>query len=112
MVVFDENMQPEGLLLGTEASSIIRKTDDRVLIVGCTGNSIDDDIKKSKDSGQDVFWSKPAPPSKEALESLVGALVKRRQVQKKASSKESQDREGALPIEIGVERERGRWEQE
>ena len=78
LVVFDENMQPQGLLLGTEATSILREEDERVLIIGCTGNSTDDDRKRSKESGQDLFWPKPAPPSEDALEDLVGALVKRR----------------------------------
>ena len=81
LVIFDENMQPEGLLTGTAATRILRNEDERVLIVGCTGNSTDDDRKRSEESGQDLFWTKPAPPSKNALEDLVGALVKRRHIQ-------------------------------
>ena len=88
LVVFDENMQPEGLLLGTEATRTLRKEDNRVLIIGCTGNSTDDDIATSKESGQDLFWSKPAPPSEEALDDLVGALVRRRRNQSRPREEE------------------------
>jgi len=88
LVVFDENMQPDGLLLGTEATRILRGEDERVLIVGCTGNFTTDDKKRSKESGQDLFWSKPAPPSKDALEDLVGALVTRRRVTWKKAKEE------------------------
>ena len=78
LVVFDQNMQPDGLLLGTEASRILRDRDEEVLIVGLTGNCMPDDRRRSKDSGQDLFWSKPAPASKDARMQLVEALVKRR----------------------------------
>ena len=79
LVVFDENMLPDGVL-GTDASRILRAKDKRVLIVGCTGDSTFDDKKLSEASGQDVFWPKPAPLSKQALEELTSALVKRRRV--------------------------------
>jgi len=102
LVVFDENMQPEGLLLGTEATRMLRKEDKRVLIVGCTGNSTDDDRKRSKESGQDLFWPKPAPPSKAALEDLVGALVKRRR-----KGRENARRERLTTERLTTEREGG-----
>ena len=77
LVVLDENMQPNGLL-GTDVTRILRGKDERVLIVGSTGNSSNEDSKLSKESGQDMFWSKPAPPSKDALNELTSALVTRR----------------------------------
>ena len=78
LVIFDQNMQPDGNLLGTEASRILRDKDSEILIVGLTGNCMPDDRKKSKESGQDIFWSKPAPKSEDALKELVGALVEKR----------------------------------
>ena len=108
LVVFDENMQPEGLLLGTEATRVLRKEDETVLIVGCTGNSTDDDKKRSEESGQDLFWRKPAPPSKEALQDIVGALVKRmREKYRKDAEKNGGERK-----EGEGEGERGKGEKE
>ena len=78
LIVFDQNMQPEGILLGTEASRILRDQDSEVLIVGLTGNFMPEDRRRSKESGQDLFWSKPAPASKVALKELMGAMVKRK----------------------------------
>jgi len=78
LMIIDQNMQPDGILLGTEATSIIRVNgDEEVLIVGCTGNCTDEQRKISKESGQDLLWPKPPPPSETALENLMGALVRR-----------------------------------
>ena len=83
MAVFDEHMEPFGKLLGTEATRILRAMDEEVLIVGFTGNCGGEDEAKSEESGQDLFWSKPVPPSKAAMEALETALAERQSKKKK-----------------------------
>jgi len=83
IVVFDEHMEPFGKLLGTEATRILREKDSEVLIVGFTGNCAVEDQERSKESGQDLFWSKPAPPSEAALTAIEKALAERRGRNKK-----------------------------
>ena len=93
LVVSDQNMQPEGILLGTEMSDILRKDDERVLFIGLTGNSTDEDRKRSKESGQDMFWSKPAPPSKDAFDDITSMLVKRR--------RKNREKQGKAAVKVG-----------
>ena len=78
LVIFDEHMEPFGKLLGTEATRILRQNDDEVLIVGFTGNCAVEDQERSRESGQDLFWSKPAPPNEVALSALENALAERK----------------------------------
>ena len=94
IVVFDQHMGPLGKLLGTEASTRVRSTDPTVLLVGCTGNCTDSDIQASSLSGQDLFWRKPAPASRDALGQLTGAMMGRR-------------RKGRPEVELGEESLRG-----
>ena len=121
LVVFDQNMQPEGILLGTEATKILREKDRKVLIIGCTGNSTDEQRKMSKESGQDLYWSKPAPPNETALKDILGALVKRARMSKRenrirtkiATEKEKEtETEGEKESKRGREKEREKAKEE
>jgi len=77
-VILDEHMEPIGKLLGTDASRILREKDQKIMIVGFTGNCAEENVERSKESGQDLFWSKPAPPNEAALEDLTTAFAERR----------------------------------
>ena len=51
--------------------------------------------------GQDIFWSKPAPASKDARKELVGALVKRRgEGGKKEKGEKGGEGEKGVPVPI------------
>jgi DNA-binding response OmpR family regulator len=79
LVVFDENMAPKGDLLGTEATKILRKKDESMLIVGLTETASTKESKeKSLESGQDLLWLKPMPPAESVLKDVMRALAKRR----------------------------------
>jgi len=76
LIVMDENMQDAGgELLGTETTELIRKREDggqhRALVFGWSGNSTEEDKEKGRESGQDWFWSKPAPPGEQALQDVA-----------------------------------------
>ena len=65
----------EGVLLGTEATRILREKDEGVLIVGCTGNSTIADSMPSEESGQDAFWSNAGVAEQGRLEELGSAQM-------------------------------------
>ena len=76
LIVMDENMQDAGgELLGTETTALIRKREGggqhRALVFGWSGNSTEEDKEKGRKSGQDWFWSKPAPPGEQALQDVA-----------------------------------------
>jgi len=75
-VVMDENMEEAGgLLTGTETTMAIRDIEEkrghtRCLIFGCSGNCTEEDERRSRASGQDMLWPKPAPGNEECLKDI------------------------------------------
>lgn len=81
LVILDENMEMAGgKLKGTETTVIIRERErgggKRSLVFGLSGNCTKADMKKSWESGQDGFWSKPIPSYEKAVEDLTNAWTK------------------------------------
>jgi signal transduction histidine kinase/CheY-like chemotaxis protein len=77
-IVMDENMhEAGGKLLGTEVTAKIREMERArgeakpCMVFGCSGNCTEDDICKSSECGQDFFWPKPVPGSKDAIADIV-----------------------------------------
>ena len=78
LVVFGEIVAPKGGLLGTEATRILRKKDERMLIVGLSEAATNESRERSLESGQDLLWLKPMPTAEHALKNIMRALTKRR----------------------------------
>ena len=55
----------------------MREKNKTMIIVGCTGNSTDEDRARSVKSGQDLFWPKPAPPNDKALADIMSVMLAR-----------------------------------
>ncbi|GMH82238.1 hypothetical protein TL16_g09191 [Triparma laevis f. inornata] len=82
VIIIDEFMvEGGGTLLGTEVTKQLRqrKKYQAAVIVGCTGNCADEDLAKSLESGQDVFWGKPVPPADKALDDISRAWMGKNQ---------------------------------
>ena len=78
LAVFDENVAPQGSLLGTAATRILREEDEIMLVIGLTAAATDEVKAESLESGQDLLWLKPMPPAETALKDIMRALAKRR----------------------------------
>ncbi|GMH96149.1 hypothetical protein TrST_g2747 [Triparma strigata] len=76
LVIMDENFEEAGgILTGTETTKAIRGMEkkrgpSRCLIFGCSGNCMEEDERRSKASGQDILWPKPAPGNDESLNDI------------------------------------------
>jgi len=82
-IMMDEHMdEGGGKLTGSEATKIIRDKEKMegllpAVIVGCSGNCSPEDHLKSKQSGQNLLWSKPLPPDTEILNDLCRFIGQR-----------------------------------
>jgi len=93
LIVMDENMQDAGgKLLGSDTTRLIREREAaggaRVIIVGHSGNSADEDKKKLKECGQDWFWGKPPPSGGEMVQDVARLWGKRAMEGKKEGEEE------------------------
>ena len=72
VIVVDQYMQEAGgIMLGTDVVYAMRRSKIESIIIGCSGNDIDDLFH---DAGADWVWKKPMPSNKKILSQLHGAL--------------------------------------
>jgi CheY-like chemotaxis protein len=72
IIVVDQYMQEGGgMMLGTDVVCAMRRSKIESIIIGCSGNEIDDLFL---DAGADWVWKKPMPSNKQILSQLHGAL--------------------------------------
>jgi CheY-like chemotaxis protein len=77
VIVVDQYMQEAGgMMLGTDVVGAMRRSKIESIIIGCSGNDIDDFFL---DAGADWVWKKPMPSNKKILSQLHGALRKKKQ---------------------------------
>jgi CheY-like chemotaxis protein len=82
VILVDQYMQEAGgLMVGTEVVCAMRQSKIESIIIGCSGNDMDDLFL---DAGADWVWKKPMPSNKQILSQLRGALRLR---EKKQSGK-------------------------
>jgi len=68
VIVVDQFMEESGgKMLGTDVVAAMRKNGIKSMIIGCSGNDIEDVFKNV---GSDWFWSKPIPSDTIILEQL------------------------------------------
>jgi CheY-like chemotaxis protein len=79
VIVVDQYMQEAGgMIIGTDVVCAMRESKIESIIVGCSGNDIEDLFL---DAGADWVWKKPMPSNRKILSQLHGALRKRKQKQ-------------------------------
>ena len=66
-------------MLGIDAAVAMKRMKIESIIIGCSGNDMDEQFK---DAGSDWVWGKPTPPNKVIVEQLRAALVKKAKVGK------------------------------
>jgi two-component system aerobic respiration control sensor histidine kinase ArcB len=72
VIVVDQYMQEAGgMMVGTDVVCAMRQSQIESIIIGCSGNDIDDLFL---DAGADWVWKKPMPSNKKILSQLHGAL--------------------------------------
>jgi CheY-like chemotaxis protein len=77
IIVVDQYMQEAGgLLVGTDVVREMRQLKIKSVIIGCSGNDIDDLFL---DAGADWVWKKPMPSNAKILSQLHGALLVKKQ---------------------------------
>jgi CheY-like chemotaxis protein len=77
VIVVDQYMQEAGgMMVGTDVVGAMRQSKIESIIIGCSGNDIDDLFL---DAGADWVWKKPVPSNKKILSQLHGALQKKEQ---------------------------------
>jgi two-component system aerobic respiration control sensor histidine kinase ArcB len=77
VIVVDQYMQEAGgMMLGTDVVCAMRQSKIESIIIGCSGNDIDDCFH---DAGADWVWKKPMPSNTKILSQLHGALRKKKQ---------------------------------
>ena len=68
VIVVDQYMEEAGgIMVGTDAIRAMRKMRVNAIIVGCSGNSLDDEFAEA---GADFTWQKPLPPNMLILRQL------------------------------------------
>ena len=65
-----------------------------MLIVGFTGNCGPEDVARSRESEQDLFWNTPAPPNEAALIALENAREERQRKWKKEEKEKDEEEKG------------------
>jgi CheY-like chemotaxis protein len=71
VIVVDQYMQEAGgMMVGTDVVCAMRKAKNEAIIIGCSGNDIDNLFL---DAGADWVWKKPMPSNKKILSQLHGA---------------------------------------
>lgn len=77
VIIVDQYMQEAGgTMLGTDTVYAMRRSKIESVIVGCSGNDIDDLFA---DAGADWVWKKPMPSNEKILRQLHRALSEKRQ---------------------------------
>ena len=77
VIVVDQYMQEAGgMMLGTDVVHAMRQSKIESIIIGCSGNDIDELFL---DAGADWVWKKPMPNNKTILSQLHGALREKKQ---------------------------------
>jgi CheY-like chemotaxis protein len=72
VIVVDQYMQEAGgMMVGTDVVAVMRQSKIESIIIGCSGNDIDDLFLNA---GADWVWKKPMPSNKKILSQLHGAL--------------------------------------
>jgi CheY-like chemotaxis protein len=75
VIIVDQFMEEAGgVLLGTDTIIAMRRSMVRSLVVGYSGNDVDD---KFKTAGADIVWTKPMPSNAELLKQLRHGLSQR-----------------------------------
>jgi CheY-like chemotaxis protein len=81
VIVVDQYMQEAGgMMLGTDVVCAMRHSKIESIIIGCSGNEIDDLFLIA---GADWVWKKPMPSNKKILSQLHGALREERKTSRK-----------------------------
>jgi CheY-like chemotaxis protein len=79
VIVVDQYMQEAGgMIIGTDVVCAMRRSKIESIIIGCSGNDIDDLFL---DAGADWVWKKPMPSNKKILSQLHGALREKKRKQ-------------------------------
>ena len=75
IVVVDQYMEAAGgALLGTDVVFAMRRMNVGSLIIGCSGNDLEDEFREA---GADAVWKKPLPSNKQILEAWKNFLENR-----------------------------------
>jgi hypothetical protein len=64
-----------GVLLGTDTAIAMRRSKISSIIVGCSGNDLDDEFRAA---GADLVWKKPMPSNSEIIRHLRQELAAER----------------------------------
>ena len=73
IIVMDQFMQEAGgVLLGTDVVIALRRAEVDSIIVGCSGNDLDD---KFHTAGAELVWKKPVPPNETMIKSFRQLLA-------------------------------------
>jgi CheY-like chemotaxis protein len=89
VIVVDQYMQEAGgMMVGTDVVCAMRQSKIESIIIGCSGNDIDDLFL---DAGADWVWKKPMPSNKKILSQLHGALREKKQKQAEQLKSEGDD---------------------
>jgi CheY-like chemotaxis protein/anti-sigma regulatory factor (Ser/Thr protein kinase) len=75
VIVMDQYMQEAGgVMLGTDTVIALRRSHVDAVVIGCSGNDLDD---KFTAAGADIVWRKPIPPNEKIIASLRQLLLAR-----------------------------------
>jgi CheY-like chemotaxis protein len=73
VIVLDQYMEGAGgVLLGTDTAIAMRRSKINSIIVGCSGNDLDDEFRAA---GADLVWKKPMPSNSEIIRHLRQELA-------------------------------------
>merc|ERR1712232_1284406 len=85
VIIMDQHMDSAGgVLLGTDTVGTMRKRKINSVIVGCSGNDIDEEFM---DNGADWVMKKPTPPNNVIIKKLRQSLLLRKNSARKDSVK-------------------------
>ena len=75
IIICDQYMEAAGgVLVGTDVIIAMRRMKIDALIIGCSGNDLDDLFF---DAGADVVWGKPMPNNEKIIEQWRNGLVRK-----------------------------------
>lgn len=75
VIVVDQYMdEAGGVMVGTDAIYALRRMGVNSIIIGCSGNDLDDEFI---DAGADAVWPKPIPTNEEIIRQISEALAYR-----------------------------------
>ena len=75
IIIVDQYMEEAGgVMVGTDVIYTLRRMGVDSIIIGCSGNDLDEEFN---DSGADLVWPKPVPPNEDMIRQIRDALAKK-----------------------------------